>query len=99
MKTRASNLMIGSATLAVIAAAFAGFLAFQKIHGIKQQTPLRIVFEGSATGLRKVGSVNFDRVQILQITSLNLDNPRKVVSLAIVETSAPIRMDTVVRLD
>jgi len=67
MKTRASNLMIGSATLAVIAAAFAGFLAFQKIHGIRQQTPLRIVFEGSATGLRKGGSVNFDGIQIGQI--------------------------------
>ena len=99
MKTRASNLMIGSATLAVIAAAFAGFLAFQKIHGIRQQTPLRIVFEGSATGLRKGGSVNFDGVQIGQIKSLKLDNPRKVVALAMVDNSAPIRKDTVVGLE
>src|SRR5258705_7671047 len=99
MKTRASNLMIGSATLAVIAAAFAGFLAFQKIHGIRQQTPLRIVFEGSATGLRKGGSVNFDGVQIGQIKSLKLDNPRKVVALAMVDSSAPIRKDTVVGLE
>jgi len=99
MKTRASNLMIGTATLAVIAAAFAGFLAFQKIHGIRQQTPLRIVFEGSATGLRKGGSVNFDGVQIGQIKSLKLDNPRKVVALAMVDNSAPIRKDTVVGLE
>jgi phospholipid/cholesterol/gamma-HCH transport system substrate-binding protein len=99
MKTRASNLMIGSATLAVIAAAFAGFLAFQKIHGIRQQTPLRIVFEGSATGLRKGGSVNFDGIQIGQIKSLKLDNPRKVVALAMVDNSAPIRKDTVVGLE
>ena len=99
MKTRASNLMIGSATLAVIAAAFAGFLAFQKIHGIRQQTPLRIVFEGSATGLRNGGSVNFDGVQIGQIKSLKLDNPRKVVALAMVDNSAPIRKDTVVGLE
>ena len=99
MKTRASNLMIGSATLAVIAAAFAGFLAFQKIHGIGQQTPLRIVFEGSATGLRKGGGVNFDGIQIGQIKSLKLDNPRKVVALAMVDNSAPIRKDTVVGLE
>src|SRR5258707_1089971 len=56
MKTRASNLMIGSTTLAVIAAAFVGFLGFQKIHGIQQRGPLRIVFEGSASGLRKGGN-------------------------------------------
>ncbi len=91
--------MIGSATLAVIAAAFAGFLAFQKIHGIRQQAPLRIVFEGSATGLRKGGSVNFDGIQIGQIKSLKLDNPRKVVALAMVDNSAPIRKDTVVGLE
>jgi phospholipid/cholesterol/gamma-HCH transport system substrate-binding protein len=99
MKTRASNLMIGSATLAVIAAAFAGFIAFQKIRGSSQQTPLRVVFEGSATGLRKGGSVNFDGVQIGQIKSLKLDNPRKVVALAMVDGSAPIRKDTVVGLE
>jgi phospholipid/cholesterol/gamma-HCH transport system substrate-binding protein len=99
MKTRASNLMIGSATLAVIAAAFAGFIAFQKLHGIRQQGPLRIVFEGSANGLHKGGSVNFDGVQIGQIKSLKLDNPRKVVALAMVDNSAPIRKDTVVGLE
>ena len=44
MKARASNLMIGSTTLAAIAAAFVGFLGFQKIHGIAQRGPLRIVF-------------------------------------------------------
>src|SRR6202051_2095529 len=99
MKTRASNLMIGSTTLAVIAVAFVGFLAFQKIHGIRQQAPLRIVFEGSASGLRKGGSVNFDGVQIGQIKSLKLDNPRKVVALVMVDNSAPIRKDTVVGLE
>ena len=99
MKTRASNLVIGSTTLAVIAAAFAGFLAFQKIHGLRQQTPLRIVFEGSASGLRKGGSVNFDGIQIGQVKSLKLDNPRKVVALAMVDNSAPIRKDTVVGLE
>jgi phospholipid/cholesterol/gamma-HCH transport system substrate-binding protein len=99
MKTRASNLLIGSTTLAVIAAAFAGFLAFQKIHGLRQQTPLRIVFEGSASGLHKGGSVNFDGIQIGQIKSLKLDNPRKVVALAMVDSSAPIRKDTVAGLE
>src|SRR5436190_14787416 len=99
MKTRASNLMIGSTTLAVIAVALTGFLAFQKIHGIRQQAPLRIVFEGSASGLRQGGGVNFDGIQIGQIKSLKLDNPRKVVALVMVDNSAPIRKDTVVGLE
>src|SRR5258705_8961973 len=99
MKARASNLMIGSMTLAVIAAAFAGLLGYRKIHGIAQQAPLRIVFEGSASGLRKGGNVNFDGVQVGEIKSLKLDNPRKVVALVRLDNSAPIRKDTVVGLE
>lgn len=99
MKARASNLMIGTTTLAVIAAAFIGFLGFRKIHSIAQRGPLRIVFEGSASGLHKGGSVNFDGVQIGEIISLKLDNPRKIVAFVRVDNSAPIRRDTIVGLE
>jgi phospholipid/cholesterol/gamma-HCH transport system substrate-binding protein len=99
MKVRATNLMIGTTTLAVIAAAFVGLLGYRKIHGIQQRSPLRIVFEGSASGLRKGGSVNFDGVQVGEILSLRLDNPRKVVAFVMVDKSAPIRTDTVVGLE
>jgi phospholipid/cholesterol/gamma-HCH transport system substrate-binding protein len=94
-----SNLMIGTTTLAVIAAAFVGLLGFKKIQSIRQQGPLRIVFEGSASGLRKGGGVNFDGVQIGEIKSLKLDNPRKIVAFVMVDSSAPIRKDTVVGLE
>lgn len=93
------NLMIGTTTLAVIAAAFAGLLGYQKIHALRQQAPLRIVFEGSASGLRKGGAVNFDGVQIGVIKSLKLDNPRKIVALVMVDNGAPIRKDTVVGVE
>jgi phospholipid/cholesterol/gamma-HCH transport system substrate-binding protein len=99
MKARASNLMIGSTTLAVIAAAFIGLLGYRKIHAIQQRGPLRIVFEGSASGLNKGGSVNFDGIQVGEIISLKLDNPRKVVAFTLVDNSAPIRKDTVVGLE
>jgi phospholipid/cholesterol/gamma-HCH transport system substrate-binding protein len=99
MKARASNLMIGSTTLAVIAVAFVGLLGFRKIHAIRQQGPLRIVFAGSASGLHKGGSVNFDGVQIGEIKSLTLDNPRKIVAFVMVDNSAPIRKDTIVGLE
>jgi phospholipid/cholesterol/gamma-HCH transport system substrate-binding protein len=99
MKARASNLMIGSTTLAVIAVAFVGLLGFRKIHSIQQRGPLRIVFEGSASGLHKGGNVNFDGVQIGEILSLNLESPRKIVVLARVDNNAPIRKDTIVGLE
>jgi phospholipid/cholesterol/gamma-HCH transport system substrate-binding protein len=99
MKMRASNLMIGATTLTVIAVAFVGFLAIRKIHSVRQQVPLRITFAGSASGLNKGGSVNFDGVQVGEIKSLTLDNPRKVVALVTVDSGAPIRKDTVVGLE
>jgi phospholipid/cholesterol/gamma-HCH transport system substrate-binding protein len=99
MAIRASNLMIGTTTLAVIAAAFVGHLAIQKIRSVAQRAPLRIVFDGSASGLHKGGSVNFDGIQVGEIMSLKLDNPRKVVALVMLDNSAPIRKDTVVGLE
>jgi phospholipid/cholesterol/gamma-HCH transport system substrate-binding protein len=99
MKARASNLVIGSITLAVIAAAFIGLLGYRKIHGLAQQSPLRIVFEGSASGLRKGGNVTFDGVHVGEIKSLKLDNPRRVVALTMVDKSAPIRKDTGVGME
>ena len=43
--------------------------------------------------------MNFDGVQVGQIMSLKLDNPRKIVALVRVDNSAPIRKDTVVGLE
>jgi phospholipid/cholesterol/gamma-HCH transport system substrate-binding protein len=99
MKMRTSNLMIGSVAFVAIAVAFAGVLGLKKIRGLQQQTPLRIVFEGSASGLRKGGNVNFDGVQVGEIISLKLDNPRKVVALVRLDETAPIRKDTIVGLE
>jgi phospholipid/cholesterol/gamma-HCH transport system substrate-binding protein len=96
---RASTLMIGTSALAVIVVAFVGFLGFRKIHSVQQRGPLRIVFEGSASGLVKGGNVNFDGVQVGEVTSLKLESPRKIVALAMVENSAPIRKDTIVGLE
>src|SRR5436305_683963 len=83
-KMAKSNFTIGATAVATIAVAFVGLLAFQKIHALRQQNPLRIVFEGSASGLRKGGGVNFDGVQIGEIKSLKLDNPRKIVAFVMV---------------
>lgn len=100
MKMRSSNLVIGTTTLAILAIGLFGLLGVRKIHTISQETRMRIVFEGgSASGLRRGGSVNFDGVQIGEVLSLRLDNPRKVVAEVRVDKNAPIRKDTVVGLE
>jgi phospholipid/cholesterol/gamma-HCH transport system substrate-binding protein len=99
METRANYVLIGTFTLAVIAAALGFVLWFQSLHSTKLRSPIRIVFEGSASGLRNGASVNFNGIRIGEVTSVKIDNPRRVVAVAMVENNAPIRKDTIVGLD
>jgi phospholipid/cholesterol/gamma-HCH transport system substrate-binding protein len=99
METRANYVLIGSFTLAVIAAAFGFVLWFQSLHTTKLRSPLRIIFEGPAAGLRNGGSVNFNGIRVGEVISVKLDNPRRVVALAMVENNAPVRKDTIVGLE
>ncbi len=99
METRANFVLIGSFTLAVIAAAFGFVMWFQSLHATKARSPLRIVFEGPAAGLRNGGSVNFNGIRVGEVISVKLDNPRRVVALVMVENNAPIRKDTLVGLE
>ena len=92
---RASNLVIGTVTLAAIAVAFGGLLGVQKWRTIQSRSQLRVVFEGgSASGLRRGGPVNFDGVPAGQILSIKLDSPRRIVALVMLDNTAPIRKDT-----
>jgi phospholipid/cholesterol/gamma-HCH transport system substrate-binding protein len=99
MKWRTSNLTIGLLTLALIAGSFGAFLGYQKLAGIKQRTPFRVVFEGSASGLRQGGSVNFAGIRVGEVVSLKLDHPRRVVALAMIDSTTPVRKDTQVGLE
>ena len=99
MMARASNLMIGTLTLALIAGSLGAFLGYQKFASNKQKTPFRVIFEGSASGLRKGGSVNFAGVLVCEVVSLKLDNPRRVVVLTMIDGNTPVRRDTQVGLE
>src|ERR1700742_4541273 len=99
METRASYVLIASFPPAVIAASFGFVLWFQSLHTTKARGPLRVIFEGPASGLRNGGSVNFNGIRIGEVISVKLDNPRRVVALAMVENTAPLRKDTLVGLE
>jgi phospholipid/cholesterol/gamma-HCH transport system substrate-binding protein len=96
---RATNLVIGTTTLAIIAAGFIGMLTVQKIRAVRNQSPMRIVFNGSASGLRKGGLVNFDGVPAGEITSIKLESPTRIVAMVLLDNSAPIRKDTAVGIE
>jgi phospholipid/cholesterol/gamma-HCH transport system substrate-binding protein len=49
--------------------------------------------------LRNGGSVNFNGIRVGEVVSVKLDNPRRVVALAMVSKDAPIRKDTLVGLE
>src|SRR6202045_953403 len=99
METRANFVLIGTFTLAVIAAAFGFVVWFHSLHTTKARSPIRIIFEGPASGLRNGGSVNFNGIRVGEVMSVKLDNPRRVVALAMVENNTPIRKDTLVGLE
>src|SRR3979411_3387827 len=99
METRANYVLIGSFTLAVIAAAFRLVMWSQSLHTTKARTPLRVVLDYPAAGLRNGGSVNLNGIRVGEVMSVKLDNPRRVVALAMVENNAPIRKDTLVGLE
>ncbi|WP_166302995.1 MlaD family protein [Bradyrhizobium sp. 2S1] len=95
---RASNLLIGTLTLALIAGSLGGWLGYQRYAGIKRMVPFRVVFEGSASGLRRGASVNFAGVRIGEVVSIRLDR-RRVVAMTRIEGNAPIKKDTQVGLE
>src|ERR1700719_1782553 len=99
METRANFVLIGSFTLAGIAAAFRFVIWFQSLRTTKLRSPINVIFEGPPAGLRNGASVNFNGIRVGEVISVKLDNPRRVVALAMVENNAPLRKDTLVGLE
>jgi len=94
MKFRSRNVMIGTIALAIIGASFGGVIGYQRFARVKQLVPFHVVFEGSASGLRRGSSVNFAGVRVGEVRSLKLDHPRRVVALALIDPNTPLRADT-----
>ena len=99
MKFRSKNVMIGTIALAIIGASFGGVIGYQRFARTKQLVPFHVVFEGSASGLRRGSSVNFAGVRVGEVRSLKLDHPRRVVALALIDPATPLRADTQVGLE
>ncbi len=101
METKASYIVTGAFTLAVIFGAF-GFIYWFHNSGVGgERSMYRVVFAGSVSGLRTGSAVQFDGVRVGEVTKLALDphDPRKVEALIALDRAVPMRADTKVTLD
>ena len=101
METKASYVLVGAFTLAVIAVAFAYILWVAGSSDNKAQAVYTINFQGSVSGLSVTAPVLLNGVRVGQVSEIRLS--RKDVSAVHVEISVdqgtPIREDSVASLE
>jgi phospholipid/cholesterol/gamma-HCH transport system substrate-binding protein len=100
METKASYIITGAFTLAVIAGVF-GFIYWVQSGGHNSdRTVYRVVFVGSVAGLHPGSAVQFNGVRVGEVTQLALDahDPRKIEAMIAVDRAVQVRSDTAVTL-
>lgn len=100
METKAHHVLIGAFTLVVVAAVLLFALWLGKTSLNRQYHYYDIVFTESVTGLSKGSPVQYNGIQIGEVSQLKLDpkDPRKVVARIQVAADTPIKVDTRAKL-
>jgi phospholipid/cholesterol/gamma-HCH transport system substrate-binding protein len=101
VEIRARYLLIGLFVL-VIALATAGFIYWlSNTGGLGERVSYRVRFDGSVSGLMRGSVVQFNGIQVGEVTDLRLvpDKPTEVMATIAVDAGTPIRSDTHVGLD
>jgi len=96
VETRANYVVIGLFTLVAILGAFGFVYWFQHTAGIGERAIYRVLFDGTAQGLRTGGAVLFNGIRVGEVTELRLNpqNPRQVLATISVAITTPVRADT-----
>ncbi|MDN7134063.1 MlaD family protein [Halomonas sp. MC140] len=100
METRAHHVLIGCFTLATVAAALLFSLWMSYASGQRDYQPYRILFERSVSGLSIGSTVQYNGIEVGDVTELTLDpdDPRQVVANIRVYEDTPIKTDTRAKL-
>ena len=100
METRAHHVLIGAFTLVVVALVLLFALWLGKTSLNKQYNHYDIVFTEAVTGLSKGSPVQYNGIQIGEVSQLKLDpkDPRKVLARIRVAADTPIKTDTRAKL-
>jgi phospholipid/cholesterol/gamma-HCH transport system substrate-binding protein len=99
MQSRAAHALIGLATLAVLAALFG--LGYWFSRGQGDTIDVKVVFNGKVSGLGRGSSVLFNGLRIGEVKELEIepDDPGQIYAILKVSQSAPLRVDTIARLE
>jgi phospholipid/cholesterol/gamma-HCH transport system substrate-binding protein len=100
METKAHHVLIGAFTLVVIAAGVFFALWLAKTSVSRQYHYYDIVFTEAVTGLSRGGAVQYNGIQVGEVSQLKLDprDPRKVIARIRVAADTPIKVDTTAKL-
>ncbi len=100
METKAHHVLIGAFTLLVIAAAVTFALWLAKTSVNRQYHYYDIVFTESVTGLSKGGAVQYNGIQVGEVSALKLDprDPRRVIARVRLAADTPVKIDTRAKL-
>lgn len=100
METKAHHVLIGAFTLVVVALVVLFALWLGKTSLNRQYHYYDIVFTESVTGLSKGSPVQYNGIQIGEVSQLKLDprDPRKVLARIQVAADTPIKTDTRAKL-
>jgi phospholipid/cholesterol/gamma-HCH transport system substrate-binding protein len=100
METKAHHVLIGAFTLVVVALLLLFALWLGKTSLNRQYHYYDIVFTEAVTGLSKGSPVQYNGIQIGEVSQLKLDpkDPRKVVARIQIAADTPIKTDTRAKL-
>jgi len=100
METRANHVLIGAFTIliSILAVAFALWAANYSSN--KQWDKYEVVFSEAVTGLGTGGIVQYNGINVGEVTKLRLDpkDPRKVIALIRLQADTPVKVDTKAKL-
>jgi phospholipid/cholesterol/gamma-HCH transport system substrate-binding protein len=100
METKASHVLIGAFTLAVLVLAVVFALWLGKLSLDREWDEYDIVFTEAVTGLSVGGAVQYNGIQVGEVRRLSLapDNPSEVMARVRVNGGTPIKIDTQAKL-
>jgi phospholipid/cholesterol/gamma-HCH transport system substrate-binding protein len=100
METRANHVLIGAFTLLVTILAFVFALWAANYSSSKKWDQYEVVFTEAVTGLGSGGIVQYNGINVGEVTKLKLDpqDPRKVIARIRLEHDTPVKIDTKAKL-
>lgn len=100
METRAHHVLIGLFTLLTGAGALLFALWMSHAAGERDYQPYKILFERSVSGLSVGSKVQYNGIEVGDVTSLELNpsDPRQVIAEIRVYDDTPVKMDTRAKL-